>query len=46
VSDDISEPGKISKNYSELFEAYRETTFDYSNLEVSRLREKDMPDDT
>ena len=34
MSDDISEPGKISKNYSEPFEAYWETIFDYSTSET------------
>jgi hypothetical protein len=34
-----------SQTISESLKAYRETTFDYSNPEVSRLRVKDMPDD-
>ena len=34
MSDDISEPGKISKNYSEPIEAYWETIFDYSASET------------
>ena len=34
-----------SQTISESLKAYRETNFDYSNPEVSRLRVKDMPDD-
>ena len=34
-----------SQTIFESLKAYRETTFDYSNPEVSRLRVKDMPDD-
>ena len=36
MSDGISEPGKISKNYSEPFEAYWETIFDYGTSEISQ----------
>ena len=45
MSDDISEPGKISKNYSESLVAYCETTFDESASEVDQQRLKDMSDD-
>jgi hypothetical protein len=45
MSDDISEPGKISKNYSESLVAYCETTFDESISEVDQHRSKDMSDD-
>ena len=45
MSDDISEPGKISKNYSEPFKAYWETIFDESVSEVDRQRSNYMSDD-
>jgi hypothetical protein len=45
MSDDISEPGKISKNYSEPFEACGETIFVYCTSEIARKRAEDIFDD-
>jgi hypothetical protein len=36
ISDDISAPRKIPKNYFEPFRAYSEATFDYSTTESSQ----------
>ena len=45
MSDGISEPGKISKNYSEPFKAYEETIFDESVSKIDRQRLNYMSDD-
>ena len=44
MSEDISDSGKNSKNYSKLFEANSKTTFDYCSPEIDRKRAEDMSD--